>query len=103
MFKVTKLLDIEKIILFFSKVHNFYNHNEFFCSVFFKGKILSLKVSRLGDLALKTKKKYYPSMDIRSFKVFRDSFSEAIPIFFNHLKSGFSLSDRYKFFTSNWL
>ena len=42
-------------------------------------------------------------MDIRSFKVFRDSFSEAIPIFFNHLKSGFSLSDRYKFFTSNWL
>ena len=42
-------------------------------------------------------------MDIRSYKVFRDSFSEAIPIFFNHLKSGFSLSDRYKFFTSNWL
>ena len=37
------------------------------------------------------------------FKVFRYSFSAAIPIFFNHLKSVFSLSDRYKIFTSNWL
>ena len=36
-------------------------------------------------------------------KVFRYSFSEAIPIFFNRLKSVFSLSDRYKIFTSNWL
>ena len=30
-------------------------------------------------------------------------FFRAIPIFFNRLKSGFSLSDRYKIFTSNWL
>ena len=30
-------------------------------------------------------------------KVFRYSFSEAIPIFFNRLKSVFSSSDRYKF------
>ena len=39
------------------------------------------------------------------FKVFRYSFSAAIPIllFFNRLKSVFSLSDRYKIFTSNWL
>ena len=37
------------------------------------------------------------------FKVFRYSFSEAIPIFFNRLKSVFSLSDRYKILTSNWL
>ena len=36
-------------------------------------------------------------------KVFRYSFSEAIPIFFNRLKSGFSLSDRHKIITSNWL
>ena len=37
-------------------------------------------------------------------KVFRYSFSETIPIFFNRLKSVlFSLSDRYKMFTSNWL
>ena len=36
-------------------------------------------------------------------KVFRYSFSEAIPIFFNRLKSGFSSSDRYKIFTSNTL
>ena len=38
-------------------------------------------------------------------KVFRyNSFSEAIPIFFNRLNSVFfSLSDRYAFFTSNWL
>ena len=36
-------------------------------------------------------------------KVFRYSCSEAIPIFFNRLKSVFSLSDRYKIFTSNWL
>ena len=36
-----------------------------------------------------------------NFKVFRYSFSEAI--FFNRLKSGFSLSDRCKIFTSNWL
>ena len=36
-------------------------------------------------------------------KVFRYSFSEAIPIFFNCLKSVFSLPDRYKIFTSNWL
>ena len=35
--------------------------------------------------------------------VFRYSFSEAIPIFFNRLKSGFSLSDRSKIFSSNWL
>ena len=39
--------------------------------------------------------------DIFNFKVFRYSFSEAI--FFNRLKSGFSLSDRCKIFTSNWL
>ena len=38
-----------------------------------------------------------------SFKVFRYSFSEAIPMFLNRLKSVFSLSDRYKIFTSNWL
>ena len=40
-------------------------------------------------------------MDLRCF----DSFSAAIPIllFFNRLKSVFSLSDRYKIFTSNWL
>ena len=31
------------------------------------------------------------------------SFSETIPIFFNRLQSDFSLSDRYKIFTSNWL
>ena len=38
------------------------------------------------------------------YKVFRYSFSETIPIFFNRLKSVlFSLSDRYKMFTSNWL
>ena len=36
-------------------------------------------------------------------KVFRYSFSEAIPIFFNRLKSGFPLSDRYKIVTKNWL
>jgi len=30
------------------------------------------------------------------------SFSEAIPTFFNRLKSVFSLSDRYEIFTSNW-
>ena len=35
-------------------------------------------------------------------KVFRYSFSEAIPIFFNRLKSVFSQYDRYKIFTSNW-
>ena len=34
--------------------------------------------------------------------MFRYSFSEAIPIFINRLKSVFSLSDRYKIFTSNW-
>ena len=34
--------------------------------------------------------------------VFPYSFPEAIPIFFNRLKSGFSLSDRYKIFSSNW-
>ena len=34
----------------------------------------------------------------------KTTFSEAIPIFFNRLKSVFfSLSDRYKIFTSNWL
>ena len=32
--------------------------------------------------------------------MFRYSFSEAIPIFFNRLKVVFSLSDRYKIFTS---
>ena len=32
--------------------------------------------------------------------MFRYSFSEAIPIFFDHLKVVFSLSDRYKIFTS---
>ena len=37
------------------------------------------------------------------FKMFRYSFLEGIPIFFNLLKSFFSLSDRYKIFTSNWL
>ena len=42
-------------------------------------------------------------IEIPSFKVFRYSFSEAIPIFFKGLKMFFSLSDRYKFFTSNWL
>ena len=36
-------------------------------------------------------------------KVFRYCFSEAIPIFLSSLKSGFSLSDRYKIITSNWL
>ena len=36
-------------------------------------------------------------------KMFRYSLSEAIPIFFNRLKSGFSLSDRYEIITSNWL
>ena len=37
--------------------------------------------------------------------MFRYSFSEAIPIFFNRLTSGFnfSMSDRYKIFTSYWL
>ena len=35
--------------------------------------------------------------------MFRYSLSEAIPIFFNRLKSGFSLSDRYEIITSNWL
>ena len=35
--------------------------------------------------------------------MFRSSFSEAIPIFFNRLKSVFSSSDRYKIFISNWL
>ena len=37
--------------------------------------------------------------------MFRYSFSEAIPIFFNRLiiKGVFSLSDRYKIFTCNWL
>ena len=39
----------------------------------------------------------------KRLKVFRYSFSEAIPIFFNRLKSVFSLFDRYKMFTSNWL
>ena len=37
------------------------------------------------------------------FKMFRYSFSEAIPIFFNRLESFFSLSDWHKIFTSNWL
>ena len=32
--------------------------------------------------------------------MFRYSFSEAIPIFFDRLKVVFSLSDRYKIFTS---
>ena len=36
-----------------------------------------------------------------SFKVFRYSFLEAIPIFFNRLKSGFFLLR--SLFTSNWL
>ena len=36
--------------------------------------------------------------------MFRYSFSEAIPIFFNRLKSGFFLvRHRYGIFTSNWL
>ena len=35
--------------------------------------------------------------------MFRYSFSEAIAIFFNRLKSFFSLYDRYKIFISNWL
>jgi len=34
--------------------------------------------------------------------VFRYSFLEAIPTFFNRLKNVFSLSERYKIFTSNW-
>ena len=38
-----------------------------------------------------------------AIKVFRHSFSEAIPIFFNCLKRIFSWSDRYEIFTSNWL
>ena len=42
-------------------------------------------------------------MDFTVFKMFRCSFSEAIPIFFNRLKSVFSLSDRYTVFTSNSL
>ena len=37
------------------------------------------------------------------FKVFRYSFSEAMPIFFKHLKDVFSFSDRYKIFISDWL
>ena len=37
------------------------------------------------------------------FKVFRYSFSEAIPIFSIALKVIFSLSDRYKIFNSYWL
>ena len=36
-------------------------------------------------------------------KVFRYSFSEAIPIFSITLKVVFSFSDRYKILTSNWL
>ena len=36
-------------------------------------------------------------------KVFRYSFSEAIPIFSIALKVFFPLSERYKIFTSNWL
>ena len=44
------------------------------------------------------------SLKVSSLKVFRYSFSEAIPIFFNRLKSGFFLVwDRCKIFTSNWL
>ena len=43
------------------------------------------------------------AINLGSLKVFQYSFSEAIPIFFNHLKSVFSLSDRYNIFTSNWL
>ena len=35
--------------------------------------------------------------------VFRCSFSKAIPIFFNRLKSDLFLPDRYKIFTSDWL
>ena len=42
-------------------------------------------------------------IEIPSFKVFRYSFSEAVPIFFKGLKMFFSLSDHYKFFTSNCL
>ena len=38
-----------------------------------------------------------------SVKVFRYSFPEAIPIFFNRLKVILSLSNRYKMFTSDWL
>ena len=45
----------------------------------------------------------YPYTESVCLKVFQYSFSEAIPIFFNRLKSVFSLSDRYKIFTSNWL
>ena len=45
----------------------------------------------------------YSKVDNYALKVFRYSFSGAIPIFFNRLKSGFSLSDRYDIFTSNWL
>ena len=37
------------------------------------------------------------------FKVFRYSFSEAMPIFFNTSRMLFSFSDRYKIFISDWL
>ena len=48
--------------------------------------------------------RYTEDVDIkRIVKVFRYSFSEAMQLFFNRLKSGFSLSDRCKIFTSNWL
>ena len=36
-------------------------------------------------------------------KVFRYSFSEAIPIFFNRFKNDFILVDRYKIFINDWL
>ena len=40
---------------------------------------------------------------VRSSKVFRYSFSEASRYFLVALKVVFSLADRYKIFTSNWL
>ena len=41
---------------------------------------------------------------LSGFKVFRYSFSETIPIFFNRLKKGFFLVRLlYKIFTINWL
>ena len=43
------------------------------------------------------------AINLGSLKVFQYSFSEAIPIFFNRLKSVFFLVRSLKMFTSNWL
>ena len=40
---------------------------------------------------------------VDGLKVFRYSFSETIPMFFNRLKINLSLPDRHKIFTSDWL